>query len=81
MSGPYHTCTSGTCAKAVSTVCTTFDEVHVMVGTALSARAFVFRLVLMYTTCTVQGGRAGGEGVRLEFKVGTGQGQLESWVE
>jgi hypothetical protein len=55
--------------------------VHVMVGTALSARAFVFRLVLMYTTCTVQGGRAGGEGVRLEFKVGTGQGQLESWVE
>ncbi len=36
-----------TCAKAVSTVCTTFDEVQVMVGTCWCASALVFRLVLM----------------------------------
>ncbi len=39
-----------TCAKAVSTVCTTLEEVQVMVGTARCASALVFRLVLMYTT-------------------------------
>lgn len=43
-----------TCAKAVSTVCTTFDEVQVMVGTCWCASALVFRLVLMYTTCMEQ---------------------------
>lgn len=36
-----------TCANAVSTVCTTLDEVQVMVGTARWASALVFRLVLM----------------------------------
>jgi len=34
-----------------STVATTLEEVHVMVGTMLCARALVRRLVLMYTTC------------------------------
>jgi hypothetical protein len=37
----------GTCAKAVSTVETTLEEVQVMVGTALCAKALVRRLVLM----------------------------------
>lgn len=38
------------CANAVSTVCTTLEEVQVMVGTVWCASALVFRLVLMYTT-------------------------------
>jgi hypothetical protein len=44
-----------TCAKPCSTVCTTFDEVHVTVGTAASASAFVRIDVLMYTTCMLRG--------------------------
>ena len=47
VSGPKNTCPSGTCAKAESTVCTTFDDVHVIVGTSACAFAFVTRLVLM----------------------------------
>ena len=39
-----------TWAKAVSTVCTTLEEVQVMVGTAALDSALVRRLVLMYTT-------------------------------
>jgi hypothetical protein len=50
VSGPYHTVASGTCANACSTVCTTFELVHVMVGTSECAPALVRRLVLMYTT-------------------------------
>ena len=46
-------CWRRTWAKAVSTVCTTLEEVQVMVGTTLWASALVFRLVLMYTTCGV----------------------------
>ena len=34
-----------------------FDEVQVSVGTSSWARALVTRLVLMYTTCSVCGGR------------------------
>ena len=49
------------CAKAVSTVCTTLEEVHVMVGTTASARALVTRLVLMYTTCSESGVRDASE--------------------
>lgn len=38
-----------TWAKACSTVCTTLEEVQVMVGTASCAYALVRREVLMYT--------------------------------
>lgn len=47
VSGPNQTWTPGICAKAWSTVLTTFDEVQVMVGTSDWAYAFVRRLVLM----------------------------------
>ncbi len=40
------------CAKAWSTVCTTLEEVQVMVGTWACASALVFKEVLMYTTCS-----------------------------
>jgi hypothetical protein len=43
----------------VSTVCTTLEEVQVMVGTWRWASALVRRLVLMYTTWGEEGGGGG----------------------
>lgn len=49
----------------MSTVCTTFDEVQVMVGTCWCASALVFRLVLMYTTWRGREGPWSGKGGHL----------------
>ena len=47
--------TEGSCAAAVSTVLSTLEEVHVMVGTRASDSALVRSEVLMYTTCRLSG--------------------------
>lgn len=71
VSGPYHTWQSGTWANACRMVCTTLEDVQVMVGTRSSASALVRRDVLMYTTWSDRGVREASE--RYEKYCGGGE--------